>query len=116
MLAACRRLQAGSLQIDSSPCSECISPERLGTAAIQQIPVIQQTLVDRPLTARPCPPSLQGTIPPELTDLEHLSSLRLANCNLSGALPPELFLLRQLGVLDVSGNKGLRGNLPDTIG
>lgn len=55
-------------------------------------------------------------MPPELTDLEHLSSLRLASCNLSGTLPPELFLLRQLAVLDVSGNKGLKGGLPDTIG
>lgn len=61
-------------------------------------------------------PLPQGTIPPDLTDLEHLSTLRLASCNLSGTLPPELFLLRQLAVLDMSGNKGLAGSIPDTIG
>ncbi len=61
-------------------------------------------------------PHLQGSMPLGLMDLEHLSSLRLASCNISGTLPAELFLLRQLAVLDVSNNSRLTGSIPDTIG
>ena len=55
---------------------------------------------------------LSGPIPPELGNLVDLKQLRLQKNNLSGEIPGELARLKGLEVMYLSGNPGLRGELP----
>ncbi|MDE2779199.1 MAG: hypothetical protein OXI91_05925 [Chloroflexota bacterium] len=58
---------------------------------------------------------LEGTIPPELGQLEHLRHLELSQNRLSGPIPPELGQLASLERLTLSGNL-LSGPIPPELG
>ncbi|CAB9517854.1 Receptor protein kinase CLAVATA1 [Seminavis robusta] len=57
-----------------------------------------------------------STLPNYCDDDGIYRRLWLYNMNLQGTLPPEVFLLRHLQIMDVCGNEGLSGILPDQIG
>ncbi|KAK4572123.1 hypothetical protein RGQ29_030516 [Quercus rubra] len=52
-------------------------------------------------------------VPNILANLSSLTSLRLGNCRLLGEFPVGIFKLPNLRVLEVWGNEGLIGHLPD---
>ena len=56
-----------------------------------------------------------GTIPPELGNLANLGGLNLSNNRLTGAIPPELGNLANLGGLNLSNNR-LTGAIPPELG
>ena len=58
---------------------------------------------------------IDGVIPPELSGLEQLASLRLQRNGLAGAIPPELGQLARLQELLLSGN-ALTGAIPKELG
>ena len=57
---------------------------------------------------------LAGPIPPVMTDLSQLESLKLSENSLTGPTPPRLDSLRQLKVLDLSSNL-LDGPIPSRL-
>jgi len=59
--------------------------------------------------------SLSGPIPSELGQLNKLEILRFFNCNLTGTIPPELGQLENLSVLSLSVND-LEGPIPIQLG
>lgn len=64
--------------------------------------------------------TLNGTIPPAISELTHLRVLRLEDNQLTGNLPPELSSLTMLEVLDIgdwwAGRNNLTGNIPPQLG
>ncbi|KAL7095271.1 hypothetical protein ACP275_10G013200 [Erythranthe tilingii] len=46
-------------------------------------------------------------------DFSDLSVLTLSSCNLSGVVPKKLFQIKSLETIDLSGNRYLRGSLPE---
>ena len=58
--------------------------------------------------------ALTGAIPTELALMTELRSLHLPNTQLSGPLPSGLAQL-ELGSLDVSGNPGMTGTIPEEL-
>ncbi len=58
---------------------------------------------------------LSGSIPPELTDLDHLQQLDLGFNELTGVIPPELSQLPNLHTLQLGANQ-LTGEIPPELG
>ena len=56
---------------------------------------------------------LSGTLPPDLSRVEHLHHLDLSGNSLSGGLPTTLLNATELRVLSLAGN-AISGELPDT--
>jgi Leucine-rich repeat (LRR) protein len=57
---------------------------------------------------------LEGTVPPTLSMLEHLTVLSLGFNSLTGVIPPELFNLPSLQLLDL-GYNSFTGTIPDEV-
>ncbi|KAL6198660.1 hypothetical protein ACLB2K_028449 [Fragaria x ananassa] len=58
---------------------------------------------------------LDGTIPPSICEIPHISILSLRNNQLSGEFPPAWSLWSEITVVDVSNNN-LFGNIPSSMG
>jgi len=58
---------------------------------------------------------LQGSIPPELSNLRKLQAIVLEDCQLSGIIPPELGQMTSLEALILSKNQ-LEGPIPSELG
>ena len=58
--------------------------------------------------------NLTGTIPPELSELNHLYYLRLDGNRLAGPIPPELGNMTRLSILSLEGNR-LTGSIPPSL-
>ncbi|ORY47904.1 L domain-like protein, partial [Rhizoclosmatium globosum] len=56
-----------------------------------------------------------GTIPSIIGSLEHLTQLKLEDCNFVGSIPVDLFALKQLTLLNLNNNR-LSGPVPSEIG
>ena len=59
---------------------------------------------------------LNGPLPEELGDLEHLQMLQLFGNRLTGPIPSELGRLRKLTTLGLASNFGLSGPIPPELG
>ncbi|XP_062153659.1 receptor-like protein 9DC3 [Alnus glutinosa] len=57
--------------------------------------------------------NISSTVPNILANLSSLTSLTLADCGLQGEFPIGIFMLPNLEHLNVGGNEGLTGYLPD---
>ena len=59
--------------------------------------------------------NLQGSIPPELGQLEHLAELTLVSNPLAGPIPPEIAQLQNLSRLTLKWNR-VEGRIPEELG
>ena len=59
---------------------------------------------------------LNGSIPPDISQLEYLENLDLGNNELKGNIPPELGNLSRLKQLTLWGNRELSGPIPPELG
>ncbi|KAG9453538.1 hypothetical protein H6P81_006442 [Aristolochia fimbriata] len=57
--------------------------------------------------------NLSSPVPPFLSNLSSLTSLRLSYCHLIGDFPENIFRIQGLRILDLANNENLRGHFPE---